>query len=205
MKKLIPLFLFIVIYAGCSDKPTSPYVISQSIKLNGVAKLDVQLYARLTKPELVAIASKIKKDSSQYNNLQLDYLLPGNSSHNMGGVTVYATAIYHDPIKVTAADTVTDLHDNRLSFEFNGFAPQEAKKLMAFNPTGMEGKTLVGKFIDDYTKTITIVYKDNAGQIYILELDPAGTIVSATQPEAVDDHGVHRLVISPKGDYLTIE
>src|SRR5438046_976668 len=136
MRKLIPVLLLLLI--GCSDKPTSPYVILRSIKLEGVAKLDVQVYGRLTKQQLVAIASKIKKDSSQYYNRQLDYLLPGNSFKNLGGVTVYTTINYREPQKVTPADTVMDLHDNRVSFEFIGFTPQEAKKMLSFNPPGME-------------------------------------------------------------------
>jgi len=206
MKKLIPFILIISVFFGCSDKPTSPYVITKSIKLNGVARLDVQLYGRLTKPQMVAIASKIKKDSAQYENLQLDYLLPGNSYKNLGGVIIYATATYHEPKKVTPADTVMDLHDNRLDFQFTGFTPQEAQKLIQLNPKEMETKEILGKFIDDQTKTISIVYKEGKEeeQIYILELDPTGKIVSATQPLEVSHNGVQKLVISPKGDYCTL-
>jgi hypothetical protein len=205
MKKLIPIFLLLLI--GCSDKPTAPYVILKTTKAAGGAKFDVQVYGRLTKQQMVAISSKIKKDSSQYDNLQLDYLLPGNSFKNTGGITVYATANYHEPKNVTPADTVMDLHDNRLNFEFVGFTPGEAKKLFALNPPDMETKTLLGKFIDDYTKTISLIYKDGKDeeQIYILELDTAGKVVSATQPLEVTHNGVQKLVISPKGDYCTLE
>lgn len=207
MKKLLPLLIILTIFCGCTDKPTSPYVISKAIKTKDGEKFDVMLYARLTKPEMVAIASKIKKDSSQYDNLQLDYLLPGNSYKNAGGVTVYAIVDYHEPKNVTPADTVMDLHDNRLRLEFVGFTPVEAKKLFAFKPEGMDGKTLSGKFIDDYTKTISFIYKDSGdkGQTYILELDTTGKVVSATQPMQVMIKGTQRLVISANGDYCTLQ
>lgn len=205
MKKIIPFLLLIL--AGCSDKPTLPYVILKVEKSTNGAKMDVQLYGRITKPQMVAIASKIKKDSSQYENLQIDYLLPGNSLKNVGGITVYATAAYHETRKLTATDTVTDLHDNKLSFEFVGFTPEEAKKLLALDPQDITGKTILGKFIDDFTRTVSIVYKDskNEDQIYILELDPDGKIVSATEPLEVTHNGVQKLIISPKGDYCTLK
>jgi len=207
MKKLLPLLIILTVFFGCADKPTSPYVISKAIKTKDGGKFDVMLYARLTKPEMVAIASKIKKDSSQYDNLQLDYLLPGNSYKNAGGITVYATANYHEPKSVTPADTVMDIHDNRLSLTFMGFTPEEAKKLLALKPEGMDSKILAGKFIDDYTKTISFIYKDSGdkGQTYILELDTTGKIVSATQPMQVMIKGVQRLVISANGDYCTLQ
>jgi hypothetical protein len=206
MKKFIPLFLLICICVACSDKPTSPYVILKVSKATGGAKMDVQLYGRLSKSQMVAIASKVKKDSSQYENLQIDYLLPGNSFKNVGGITVYATAAYHETRKLTATDTVTDLHDNKLSFEFVGFTPEEAKKLLSLDPQDMGGKAILGKFVDDFTKTISIVYKDskNENQIYILELNPEGKIVSATEPLEVTHNGVQKLIISPKGDYCTL-
>jgi len=205
MKKLLPFLLILLI--GCSDQPTSPYVILKSSKTIGGHQFDVQVYGRLTKPQLVAIASKIKKDSSQYDNLQIDYLLPGNSYKNLGGIVVFATAAYHDARKVTAADTVMDLHDNRLSFEFIGFTAQQARHLLSFDPTDINGKTILGRFIDDNTKTVSIIYKDgsNQSQVYILELDTAGKIVSATQPLMVMHNGIQKLVISQKGDYCTLE
>lgn len=205
MKKLIPFLLLIL--AGCSDKPTSPYVILKATKTNSGTQFDVQVYGRLNKQQLVAIASKIKKDSSKYDNLQINYLLPGNSYKNAGGIVVYATAAYHDARKVTANDTVKDLHDNWLSFEFNGFTAQQAKHLLSIDPKDMADKTLVGKFIDDDTKTVSVVYKDSTkeGHVYILELDTAGKIVSATQPLEVTHNGVQKLIISPKGDYCTIK
>jgi hypothetical protein len=205
MKKFIPLFLFLL--AGCSDKPTSPYTILKVFKNDGVTRFDVQITGRLNKQELVAIASKIKKDSSQYNNLQLDYTLPGNSYKNLGGIIVYATAAYHDQLKMTIADTVKDIHDNLLSFEFVGFTAPQAKHLLSFKPADMDGKTILGKFIDDNTKTVSILYKDSndEDQIYILELDTLGKVVSATEPLEVTHNGVQKLVITQKGDYCILK
>jgi len=206
MKKLFP-FLAVLVLFGCAEHPTSPYVILKSTKPSGETKLDVQVYGRLTKAQLVAVAAKIKKDSSKYDNLEIDYLLPGNSYKNVGGITVYATATYHDKLKVTAADTVDDLNDNKLSFEFNGFTPDEAKKMLAFAPTESAGKFIVGKFIDDNTQTVTVVFKDNeaASQFYIIELDTTGKIVSATEPMIINQYGMQKLLISQKGDFITVK
>ncbi|MGZ3754784.1 MAG: hypothetical protein ACXVJE_06175 [Mucilaginibacter sp.] len=205
MKKLFP-FLIILFIMACSDAPTSPYVILKATKTDEGHVFDVQVYGRLNKQQLVAIASKIKKDSAQYDNLQIDYVLPGNNIKNLGGVTVYATINYHDVRKVTALDTVNDLHDNKLSFLFTGFTPEQAKHMLSFNPPDTLGKTILGKFIDDNIKTVSIVYKDNTkeGDVYILEMDTAGKVVSATQPMIVTHNGVKKMVISPKGDYLTL-
>ena len=206
MKKLIP-FICLLLLIGCTDKPTSPYIILKVSKTNGGAQFDVQVYGRLSKAQLIAIASKIKSDSSRYENLQLDYLLPGNSYKNAGGITVYATAAYHEKRKITAIDTVKDLHGNSLSFEFTGFTQEQARHMFSFDPKEVNGKNILGKFIDDFTKTVSIVCKDNdnEGQVYILELDTAGKIVSATEPLMITHNGVHKLVISPKGDYCLLD
>jgi len=206
MKKLFPV-LFIWLIVSCKDKPTQPFSILKVTKTTNGHEFDVQVQSRLSKTDLVAIASKIKKDSSAYDNIEIDYLLPGNSFKNLGGVTVYARINYHDARKVTALDTVKDLNDNFLMFEQVGFAPAEAKKLLSYDPADMVGKTVIGKFIDDNTKTVSLIYSDSKkeNQIYILELDITGKVVSATEPMMVTHNNVQKLIISPKGDYMTVQ
>jgi len=206
MKKF--LILFLVVLTAChANRPTEPFKILKVVNDKAGAKIDVQVNIRLSKQQLIAIAAKIKGDSSQYNNLQFDYLLPGNSYKNTGGVSVYATAIYHDKAAITPADTVKDADDNQLNFEFIGFTSVQAKKLLAFDHAEMATKAILGKFIDDGTKTISIIYQDRkeTNQVYILELDTLGKVVSATAPMAVTTNGIRKFVVSQQGDYMTLK
>src|ERR1700743_3152937 len=134
MKRILCILSIAVLFASCSDKPTDPFTILKSATNGNGKKMDVQINSRLSKQQMVAIASRIKKDSSQYENIQLNFCLPGNSEKNLGGIITYATVSYKEPRKVTPADTVMDLHDNRLEFNYLGFTAQEAKKLFAINP-----------------------------------------------------------------------
>jgi hypothetical protein len=204
MKKLFILLL--VALAGCHSKPTAPFKILKVIKTVGGAKMDVRINSRLSRPQMLAIAARIKSDSSQYKELELDYLLPGNSYENSGGISVYAMAAYPQPGIVTAKDTVKDDNNNLLSFEFIGFTPEKAKQLLALHPAEMNGKTILGKFIDDNTRTVTLVYKDKLeNQLYILELDTVGKVVSATAPMEVTHNGVTKLVVTQRGDFCTFK
>ncbi|MES2425879.1 MAG: hypothetical protein V4560_02860 [Bacteroidota bacterium] len=205
MKRMLVLCL--VIFSACNSKPKTPFKILKSEKIKDGARIDVQLNARIDKPDMIAIASYIKSDSSQYKNLQIDYILPGNSYQNKGGITVYATATYHDKAVLTPADTVADKNNNLLSFEFTGFTPAKAKELLALDPKEMTGKQLLGKFIDDGTKTITFIYEDKQenNQLYILELDEAGKVVSAIAPMEVKANGIRKMVVSQQGDYMVLK
>jgi hypothetical protein len=156
---------------------------------------------------MIAIAAAIKSDSSQYNALQIDYLLPGSSYKNAGGVTIYATVNYHDKAALTGTDTVEDADKNLLSFQFVGFTPDKAKQLLSIEPEIMAGKTPFGKFIDDNTQTVTIIYEDKTAQdqTHILELDSAGKVISAIVPMQITDKGIKKMVISQQGDYMTLK
>jgi hypothetical protein len=205
MKKI--LILCLVVLTACHSKPKTPFQILRSVKSNGSAKMNVLVKSRITKQEMIAIATAIKSDSSQYNALQIDYLLPGSNYKNAGGVTIYATVNYHDKASLTGTDTVEDVDKNLLSFQFVGFTPEKAKHLLSFNPDLITGKTVIGKFIDDNTQTITIIYEDKSGDdlTHILELDTAGKIVSATVPMEITEKGVKKMVVSQQGDYLTLK
>jgi hypothetical protein len=183
------------------------FAILKSVKANGGAKMDVQVKSRLSKKQLIQIAAYIKSDSSQYNSLQVDFLLPGNNYKNTGGVSVYAIAAYHDKGAVTPVDTVEDADKNLLSFEFIGFTPEKAKLMLAFKPDEITGNTIMGKFIDDNTKTVSIIYEDKSdnNQIHILELDTLGKAVAAIVPMEIAGKGVKKLVISQQGDYCVLK
>jgi hypothetical protein len=205
MKKI--LFVCLVVLTACHSRPKTPFQILKSTKIKDGVKLDVQLKDRISKQEMIDIACYIKSDSSDYKNLQVDYLLPGNSYENKGGVTVYATAAYHDKAIVNPADTVKDNDNDLLSFEFVGFTAAQAKELLALNPKELAGKNLIGKFIDDATKTITIISEDKheGNQLYILELDPEGKVVSAVAPMEVTAKGIKKMIVSQQGDYMVLK
>ncbi|WP_214070754.1 hypothetical protein [Mucilaginibacter sp. dw_454] len=205
MKKL--LILCLVVLTACHSKPKTPFQILKSVKIKDGVKLDVQVNSRISKQEMIDITAYIKSDSSQYNNLQVDFILPGNSYQNKGGVNIYATAAYHDKTIVSPADTVADKDKNFLSFEFVGFSPAKAKQLLELDPKELSGKQLIGKFIDDNTKTITMIAQDKHedNQLYILELDSAGKVVSAIAPMEVTVKGVHKMVVTQQGDYMVLK
>ena len=206
MKKL--MFLILVALAGChSDKATVPFTILKVIKASGgVTKMDILIPGRLEKLQVVDIAAKIKRDSAQYENLQLDFVLPGSSYKNSGGMMVFATTSYHPQGKTTPQDTVKDYNGAFLSFEYKGITREQASKLLAIDPPDMVGKTLLGKFIDDDLKTMSLIYEDKKDdQKYVLELDTAGKVVAAVMPIEVNQNGVAKLVITQQGDYLTLK
>jgi archaellum component FlaF (FlaF/FlaG flagellin family) len=205
MKKL--LFFCLVVFAACNSKPKTQFEILKSEKIKDGVKLDVQVKGRISKQQLIDIACFLRNDSADYKNVQVDYLLPGNSYKNKGGVTVYATAAYHDKAVVVPADTIRDKNNDLLGFEFVGFSPEEAKQMLALEHQEMKGKQILGRFLDDNTKTTTIIYEDkgNDSQLYILELDANGQVVSAIQPMEVTVKGVKKMVVSQEGDYMVLK
>lgn len=205
MKKV--LFALLVVSSACSsNKPTEPYSIANVAKTKEGAKMDVQLKARLSRQQMLDIAGNIRNDSSHYDALELQFLLPGNSYKNTGGVIVYALAGYPKPGIVTAKDTLRDYDNKILNFQFVGFTPEAAQHLLSFNPSEMVGKPILGKFIDDAAGTISIIYDDKKdGQYYIIELDADGNVVSKIQPMAITHNGIQKLIVSQRGDYMTVK
>jgi len=205
MKKIF--FILLVALAACnSSKPTEPYSITNVAKTADGAKMDVQLKGRLNKQQMLDIAGNIRNDSTQYAALELNFILPGNSYKNTGGVIVYAIAGYPKPGVVTKRDSIRDYDNKPMNFEFIGFTPEIAQHLMSLNPEEMVGKLVVGKFIDDAAGTISIIYDDKKDeQYYIIEMDGTGNVTSKIQPMAVTLHGEKKLVVSPRGDFMTLK
>lgn len=205
MKKIF--FILLVALAACnSSRPTEPYSITNVAKTTDGAKMDVQLKSRISKQQMLDIAGNIRNDSTQYAALELNFLLPGNSYKNTGGVIVYAIAGYPKPGIVTAKDTLRDADNKPVNFEFIGFTPEAAQHLLSLSPQEMVGKPIAGKFIDDAAGTISIIYDDKTdGQYYIIEMDGDGNITSKIQPMAVTLHGIQKLVVSPRGDFMTLK
>jgi hypothetical protein len=203
--KRIALILLVALAACNSNKPTAPYKIVKVETKDGLTWMDVSIPARLGKQQLLDIAAKIKSDSSHYDNLRLDYILPGYNYDNLGGVSVYASTHYRPAAKYTDADTIRDQSNNLLSFEFVGIAPDKAKKLLAIELPEMKDKTLLGRFIDDNLATVTLVYNDKDNQKYILELDTEGTVVSPVVPKVIKHNGIDKMIVTQQGDYMTLK
>ena len=205
MKKIV-LVLLVALAACNSNKPTAPYKIAKVETKDGLTWMDVAIPARLDKQQLLDISAKIKSDSSHYTNLRLDYILPGYNYDNLGGVSVYASTFYRPAAKYTDADTIKDHNNNFLSFQFTGVAPDKAKKLLAIELPEMQGKTLLGRFIDDNLNTITLIYNDTKdNQKYILELDTTGAVVSPVVPKVVSHNGIDKMIVTQQGDYMTLK
>jgi hypothetical protein len=204
MKK-IALILLVALAACNSNKTTAPYKIVKVQTKDGLTWMDVSIPSRLEKQQLLDIAEKIKTDSSHYDNLRLDYILPGYSYDNLGGVSVYASTYYRPAAKYTDADTIRDNSNNLLSFEFVGIAPDKAKKLLAIELPEMKDKILLGRFIDDNLSTVTLIYKDKTNQKYILELDTAGAVVSPVVPKVINHNGIDKMIVTQQGDYMTLK
>ena len=205
MKKI--LFAFLVVLSACSsNKPTQPYTITNVAKTADGAKMDVQLKSRLTKQQMLDIAGNIRSDSANYAGLELNFLLPGNSYKNTGGVIVYAIAGYPKPGVVTARDTIRDFDNKVMNFEYIGFPPETAQHLFSLTPPEMVGKLVLGKFIDDAAGTISVIYDDKReNQYYVLEMDGDGKVVSAIQPMTITHNGIRKMVVSQRGDFMTLK
>ncbi|MFD0749555.1 hypothetical protein ACFQZS_05335 [Mucilaginibacter calamicampi] len=205
MKKV--LFALLVVLSACSsNKPTEPYSITNVAKNPDGAKMDVQLKGRISKQQMLDIAGNIRNDSAQYAALELNFLLPGNSYKNTGGVIVYAIAGYPKAGVVAKKDTIRDYDNRVMNFEFIGFTPEAAQHLLSLSPEEMVGKLVLGKFIDDAAGTISIIYDDRKDeQYYVIELDGDGKVTSKIQPMAITHNGIQKLVVSPRGDYMTLK
>ncbi len=205
MKKVF--FALLVILSACSSKKkTEPYSITNVAKTPKSVIMDVQLKGRLTRQQMLDIAGNIRNDSAHYEALDLQFILPGNSYKNTGGVIVYAMAGYPKPGVVTAKDTVRDYDNKILNFQFVGFPPETAQHLLSLSPSEMVGKPILGKFIDDAAGTISIIYDDRKDeQYYVIEMDADGNIVSKIQPMAITHNGIKKLIVSQRGDYMTVK
>ena len=205
MKKV--LFALLVVLSACSsNKPAEPYSITNVAKTPEGAKMDVQLKSRISKEQMLDIAGNIRNDSTDYAALELNFLLPGNSYKNSGGVVIYAIAGYPKAGVVTKRDSIRDYDNKPMNFEFIGFTPEAAKHLLSLDPQEMVGKQVVGKFIDDATGTVSMIYDDRKDQqYYIVELDGEGKVTSKIQPMAITHNGVQKLIVSPEGDYMTVK
>jgi hypothetical protein len=204
----ILLCLIILSAFSCTKKEVPHYTISKVTKSDTASKVLVHISSRLTKDQLLSIAGKIKSDSSALPNLQLCYLLPGHSDKNTGANNYYAIAKYPAAQIATMQDTLKDGDGNIVRLKITGVSAQTAKKLLALHPKELKDQNFFGHFIDDNNQTVIIPFRDFTDpkkELYILELDTTGKVVSATIPTVVKKDGEERWMVTDRGDYIILK
>ncbi|WP_183563955.1 hypothetical protein [Mucilaginibacter sp. SP1R1] len=208
MKNFLFCFLVALAALGCSKREVPHYTISRLVKSDTASKLTVNISKRMTQADLLNIAAKIRTDSSALPNLQLCYILPGHNDKNTGDNNFYAIAKYPNKDRVTMQDTLKDADGNAVRLKITGLTEQSAKHLLGLNPKEIAGKNILGRFIDDYNDTVIIPFtepNDPKHEIYIIELDSTGKVVSATVPMLDNKDGVQKLIVTHRGDYCTLK
>ena len=208
MKNILFCFIVMLMTFGCAKKDVPKYTISRVVKSDTATLLTVNISSRLTESQLLSIAGKIKSDSSKLPNLQLCYLLNGHKDRNTSDNNFYAIAKYPNADKVIMQDTLKDTDGNFVRLKITGISAQVAKHLLELNPKEIAGKNIVGRFVDDNNHTLIVPFYEPADpkkELYVMELDTAGKVVSATVPMIVTKDGMERYVVSHRGDYITIK
>jgi hypothetical protein len=193
---------------GCTKREVPHFTISRLVKSDTASKLTVNIGKRLSQADLLSIAAKIKADSSALPNLQLCYLLPGHNDKNTGDNNFYAIAKYPNKEKATEQDTLKDADGNAVRLKITGLTDQVAKHLLGLNPKEITGKNILGRFVDDYNQTVIVPFteaNDPKHELYIIELDTAGKVVSATVPMRDNKDGIEKFVVTHRGDYCTLK
>ncbi len=193
---------------GCGNKNVPHYTISKVIKSDTASKVIININGRLSHAELLSIAGKIKSDSSALPNLQVCYLLPGHSDKNTGPNNFYAVAKYPSAQLATMQDTLKDADGNVVRLKISGISAETAKKLIALKPKEISGQKVLGHFIDDNNYTLIIPFIDVVDpkkELYLMELDTAGNVVSRTIPSVVKADGIEKWLVTNRGDYITLK
>jgi len=208
-KSLIPICLLTVLFA-CSKKAQNVphYTVSKVFKTDTLTTVNVHIDNRMASKQLLLIAGKLKTDSAQIQNLAIHYLLPGNTDVSAGDNSYYASARYIKDTEVKPTDNLKDEQGKVVRLKIFGLSTERAKALLALQPKEIEGKTVIGKFIDDYNHTVIIPFNDPADKknsLYIIELDSVAKVVSATVPQKVTEDGIDKWLVTPNGDYIIIK
>jgi hypothetical protein len=207
--KIISLCWLAVGFYACKKVQNIPhYMISKEFKTDTLTTLNVHIANRLSVAQLVLIAGKIKTDSARITNLAVHYLLPGNTDLNAGDHSFYAAIRYIKDSEVKQTDTLKDVNDNKIRLTVFGLDSAKATALLALQPDVITGKNVLGKFVDDYAKTLIIPFKDptdKKGELFVIELNATGSIVSSTVPQKDMEDGIEKWLVDKNGDYITIK
>jgi len=193
---------------GKRQLPIPNYSVSKTYKTDTATTVNVRINNRITYMQLVAIAGKIKADSAKLSNLEVHYLLPGNAEFSAGDNSYYASAKFLKEGQVKSTDTTQDVNGNAVRIKLYGMSSENAKKLLTLQPHEVVNKEVLGRFIDDYTHTLIIPFKDpldDKHNLYVIELDSTAKVVSATMPLKVTEGKLDKYLVTQNGDYITIK
>jgi hypothetical protein len=209
-KKNIVIFCLVTTILGCGKEPQDipHYTVSKVFKSDTLTTFDVHINKRMQSSELLLIAGKLKIDSAKIQNLNIHYLLPGNTDISAGDNSYYASARFITPNEVKPTDTLKDEKGNVVRLKVFGLDSAKAAALLALQPVVITGKNVLGKFVDDYAHTLIIPFKDptdKKDELFVIELNDKGDIVSSTVPQKITENGVEKWVVDKNGDYITIK
>lgn len=199
-----------MLFFSCGKKaPNVPhYTISKEFKSDTLTTINVRIANRLTAAQLVLIAGKLKTDSAQIKNLDIHFLLPGNTDISAGDNSYYASIKYLTDKQVKSTDSLKDDNGIALRLKLFGLDSAKAHTLLSQQPVVITGKNVLGRFVDDYAKTLIIPFKDptdKRDQLFVIEVDGLGDIVSSTVPQKKVEDGVEKWIVTQNGDYITIK
>jgi hypothetical protein len=209
IKKVLVCCLMMTLFS-CGKKPQNipHYNISKVFKTDSVTTVNVHINDRMTAAQLLLIAGKLKIDSAKIQNLDIHYLLPGNTDFSAGDNSYYASARYVKDNEVKPTDTLKDDNDNVVRLKIFGLSGERAKSLLALQPKEITGKNVLGRFIDDYNHTVIIPFNDpldKKNELYIIEIDSTAKVVSATVPQKIIEDGAEKWLVTKNGDYITLK
>ncbi|MEO6850486.1 MAG: hypothetical protein ABI203_12180 [Mucilaginibacter sp.] len=209
VKSLFVSVLAITLFS-CSKKPQNipHYIISKVYKTDTLTTVNVHIDSRVTAGELILIAGKLKSDSSKIQNLAIHYLLAGNTDLSAGDNSYYASARYIKDNEAIPSDSLKDDGGNIVRLKIFGLSHERASKLLSLQPKEITGKTVLGRFVDDYNHTLIIPFTDPAdkkNELYIIEIDSAAKVVSATVPQKIIENGTEKWLVTQHGDYMILK
>lgn len=159
------------------------HVIDSSTYDNGQRLvLKVQLPERVTEKQLDTINSILHNRNSGISKVLIYYLLPGQKDGigSWYGRTAYGYNTIDPEVKKKKQH---DLYGLPMESDIFGIDVKDAKKMLAITPP--DAKTIIGKFIDDDRKVLTVIYTDTTdakGNVSVAEfssdgkMTPMGTI-----------------------------
>lgn len=208
IKRIITGCLLLSFFACKKPQDIPHYTVSKVFKTDTATTVNVHINTRMTTQQLVLIAGKLKKDSTQIQNLHISFLLPGNTETSAGENSYYASAKFVNKNQVASYDTLKDDDGNVVRLKIFGLNQTQAKHLLSLQPKEIANKNVMGRFIDDYNHTVIIPFDDpldEKKEVYVIELDSASKVVSATIPVKVKEGNVEKWLVTQHGDYMTLK
>ena len=131
-------------FFACNKKTQAipHYTVSKEFKTDSFTTVNVHINNRMTADQLLLIADKLKTDSAKIQNLDIHYLLPGNTDFSAGDNSYYASARYVKENEVKPTDTLKDDNGNVVRLKIFGLSSERAKSLLAIQPKEITGNVV---------------------------------------------------------------